>query len=581
MQPKGKVRQIARWLWPWHRVSPQLRRRILIVAAALCGLMIGVQLCYPSSRALPSARLGETAIGGKTSDEIGADIREQAKRSTVALHSQDRLLVQVPAEQLGVRVRSDEVLRQATRYPWWLRLVPTSLFWAGPQVTEFAVSLDTEAVQHYRQQYAAQFDAPAVNALLKVENTRVVIEPSKKGAQLSQQQLADALRREAYLAGGTTRIAVQATLTEPNIHQSALEPLRKRLQGAIDKKLVLQHAKTTATPTAAVIASWLQIKQEQATKPDEIAVALDGAAITKYAAEQFRAATVPAGVTEVFLVDGVEQRRKEGVTGRTIDGGALTTTLTQQLLDETPQTTVAIPTRSLPPRIKRQQQFTKSQAGLAAYVQSLAEEGDIRVSVQQLGGRGWQASYRGGERSVAASTYKVYVVAYMLQEMREGRLKESDELNGTTVGTCIERTIINSDNPCPEAMLKKATQGVLNEFLRARGFSAATTFTGPYATTSTQDLVKAMRDIESGSLVAGAERDRMLGLMARTRHRQGVPAGSAAPRVYNKVGFLEGYLNDAAIVQHPGGTYVISVITKGKSWGTIAAIAKKVEELMY
>ena len=59
-----------------------------------------------------------------------------------------------------------------------------------------------------------------------------------------------------------------------------------------------------------------------------------------------------------------------------------------------------------------------------------------------------------------------------------------------------------------------------------------------------------------------------------------VPAGTSAT-VADKVGFLYGYLNDAAIVYHPSGTYVLSVMTDRLSWGKIAEITRKIEGIMY
>jgi beta-lactamase class A len=89
-----------------------------------------------------------------------------------------------------------------------------------------------------------------------------------------------------------------------------------------------------------------------------------------------------------------------------------------------------------------------------------------------------------------------------------------------------------------------------------------------------------MIDIQQSTLVKGGERDFMLGLMRAQVYRQGVPAGTSAV-VADKVGFLNGYLNDAAIVYHPNGTYVISVMTSGASWGKIAEITRKIEGIMY
>ena len=201
--------------------------------------------------------------------------------------------------------------------------------------------------------------------------------------------------------------------------------------------------------------------------------------------------------------------------------------------------------------------------------------------MSQLGGIGWSASYRGSEQTTAASTYKLYVVAYGLDQIAEGKLSYDDQVNGTSFRECMSRAIIKSDNACPEAILAKFGRSTVNEFLYEKGYSRATTFTHSGATqTSANDLIKILTSIERGDLVKGAERDFMLGLMRVQVYRQGVPAGTSAT-VADKVGFLYGYLNDAAIVYHPSGTYVLSVMTDRLSWGKIAEITRKIEGIMY
>jgi len=51
--------------------------------------------------------------------------------------------------------------------------------------------------------------------------------------------------------------------------------------------------------------------------------------------------------------------------------------------------------------------------------------------------------------------------------------------------------------------------------------------------------------------------------------------------VHDKVGFLWDYVHDTAIVNHPKGNYVMTIMTKGQSYAAIAAVTREVERIMY
>lgn len=48
-----------------------------------------------------------------------------------------------------------------------------------------------------------------------------------------------------------------------------------------------------------------------------------------------------------------------------------------------------------------------------------------------------------------------------------------------------------------------------------------------------------------------------------------------------KIGFLWNYVHDTAIVRHPRGTYVMTIMTQGKSYAAIAAMTRDIERIMY
>ena len=60
-----------------------------------------------------------------------------------------------------------------------------------------------------------------------------------------------------------------------------------------------------------------------------------------------------------------------------------------------------------------------------------------------------------------------------------------------------------------------------------------------------------------------------------------MPTGSGASEIYDKVGFLWDYTHDTAVVRHPRGTYVVTIMTRGQSYARIAQITREIERLMY
>jgi beta-lactamase class A len=86
-----------------------------------------------------------------------------------------------------------------------------------------------------------------------------------------------------------------------------------------------------------------------------------------------------------------------------------------------------------------------------------------------------------------------------------------------------------------------------------------------------------LQKLETNQLgLSEPSRARLLDVMKRQVYRNGVPAGVNGV-VADKVGFLDGILNDAAIVYSPKGVYVISIMSNGSSWGAIASVARAID----
>lgn len=184
------------------------------------------------------------------------------------------------------------------------------------------------------------------------------------------------------------------------------------------------------------------------------------------------------------------------------------------------------------------------------------------------------ANYNGDMQFTSASTYKLWVAYMMVQDVESGRRTWSSRINGTTWNDCFTRMIVNSDNACPETYLSANGYSKLDQTVASLGMSGQTAFTPGNMRTSANDLTLILQKLYRGELMSEENKNKLYELMGRQQFRQGIPSGvgdSAA--VYDKVGWLDAIVNDAAIVHGGKGDYILVIMTNGESWDYVAQLA--------
>jgi len=254
--------------------------------------------------------------------------------------------------------------------------------------------------------------------------------------------------------------------------------------------------------------------------------------------------------------------------------------------------------------IKKKQRIIKH--NLTSYLNSVTKDGTASVSFYNLGAtEGSDAAdgkysdvYKKGSLQVesnahtaqtAASTYKLYIAAYLMNQKLNGNFSWTDyDEDGFT------RMIVNSENDYSEAQIDNYGADALNEFAGSQGWYSGVFQSGEGTLTTSYSLQLLLEDLESGkgAFKNKSDRAKILKLMGRQIYRDGIPAGVAAAdagtTVQDKVGFLDDVNNDAGIVTMPDGQkYILVVLTNGHNqsgftgFPRIAKIAKNVQKIVY
>lgn len=552
------------------------RRGIILSLALVVVIEVIVQIAYPTDRATPISHYG-----------LNKQVSEPAQmyqegfagyRITIATHGKTST---VSFADVGGSLDIDVMLAQTAGYPLWARLIPFSILWHQSLAGEYSLSFQDEQLRAKAAQIAKDLSQEPVSAGVEINSGQAVVSESKDGWSVDTQAVMSAIQDTHYgTDAAEVAIAVEANAVQPEVSTAAAQSAREVAQAVISNTFIIHiPGHDDVEVTSEIIAQWLEF-----TKNDEgrLMVSANDKMIKDYTNELNKDVATVAGTTTVQYRDGKEVSRATGKSGTGIDQDKLREMIVNQIENPSKrQSEVQAVMVAIKPTVKNEYSYSGSQEGLQAYVKNTTKDGSIKISVQQIGGAGWSANGGASDSFVSASTYKPYVMLRMFDDIDDGTLRWSSTIDGMTMADCLEKTIVVSANECAMALTKKYGGTNLTNYLHKKGFSNGTGFTfSDAAHTTAGDLTKYMVGLEQGTLVSGANRTKLLDAMSRQVYRQGVPAGTSA-KVADKVGFLWDYLNDTAIVYHPQGTYIITVLTKGQSWAKIAEITRQVEKILY
>jgi beta-lactamase class A len=401
------------------------------------------------------------------------------------------------------------------------------------------------------------------------------VEPGKDGYALDGAVFRQKILAAKLHAEGQTTIAMEVETSDPEITTDAAQALADTVAKNTGDGLTFALADQTYVADRATVASWLTFDKNDAAKALEVKV--DPEALSKYlVAALGDTANVPVKDTVITTVNGFETGRTAGTSGQVLDYAAaaidVLASVTQGGED------IAVKTIEVKPKVvadSSEHDYPELRAQLAKDFGNRP----YAVVVVDVSGKGRDFAVNPDKVFTTASTYKLFVAYSMLTAVENGTSWNSS-LAGTTLSTCFQRMIVNSDNACPEAWLsRKSFKGVEKQ---ARSIGASSTlFTVGNLRTTPRDLATMLSKVYAGTIMSPESNKRLTDTMKVQQYRDGIPKGIGANGVVaDKVGFLNGYLHDAGIVYSDQGDYVMVIMTERSSWGQIAETAKAVNAAM-
>lgn len=573
---KAVLLRVKQWLHQhWKRV-------VLYGGGGLLLLVILAQLLYPQDRLTLNATIDGVSMSGwkKADTTWELNHRYLAKSIDIYFGKNDTAYRTPTTGEVGMFVENNERIDSMV-YPWWLRIVPSSLLWAhhfsdpsAPAYTVHQKTLDT----YVKKELGASCNVAPIDATITFEEDRLKAVPSAPGGTCEINDVKSKISQvqPVLTAEATARVPIKEI--KPAVLTAEAEALVSELTDRISDGLTMKVGDESVIVESKQVMSWLDFTVTDDTLTPSMSNERAADYLTKTIAPKVAARP---GVTTITTRDFMEIKREDGRSGRALH---IDKTLANVLSYITAKSDdVIAATQPVAPRVEYIRTYSPTHAGLNALLTNYAKdhEGTFGISLIELSGERRRASHNADKSFTTASTYKLFVAYSTLKRVDAGEWHWNDVniAGGRNLAGCFDDMIVKSDNACAKALLEKVGYREITNEVHAIGLTNTSFITGVTPSSTAGDEALFLAQLESKQLpISDASRDRLLDAMKRNIFRQGIPSGTNGT-VADKVGFLWGLLHDAAIVYSPSGTYVLVIMTDGSSWSAIAELTRQIEAL--
>ena len=564
-------------------LKPHWRKILLFGIGGLLAVIIIGQLLYPNDRLAYFTTIDSVNLSGwSKNDAIKRLDGEYAEKSIPIFFGEVKKAYTSPkTTEIGLTV-SNETRIKNINYPWYLRIVPTSILWVhfiNQRTSEPKYSSDDGKLSAYiNKELGSSCDVKPQDAVLKVNGKEIEIVPSENGGTCDAAILKKELVNAKPVLNSDYHIKMAVDVILPNVSDELAQIFSDNLQTKIGSGIsVAVNGAMQIIPVYDVL-SWIDFSSADGL----LTYVFNTERATTYLNDNFASkVALASGTTTVNTHDFVETSRVNGPDGKRLDISGTLNNLKSFIDGESVDAQVA--TSAVAPKVVYTRSYSATDTGLSALIQQYSQDhaGVFGVSLIELSGQNRRASYGENKSFTTASTYKLFVAYSTLKRIESGVWKWTDKITpDRNLSVCFDDMIVKSDNTCGALLLEKVGNKNVNNDARDIGCTGTSFVGGDNIKTTSADLSLLLAELQSGQILnQQANRDILINAMKRNVYRKGIPAGITNSTVADKVGFMDGLLHDASIVYSPNGTYILVIMTDGSSWSTIADFAKQIEAL--
>jgi hypothetical protein len=309
-KPPTKPRQ------PWNF------RNVLISVAVLLGGLFLIQVFYPDFNLPPGVKISGKELSGWNKKAAIKELNRAYTNSEIEVFladSEDSFKVVRPAD-FGLEIDNTRRVN-LIEYPWYIKIIPTSLFWWGAVVSVSEPNQkfdDIELQKFVEKNFGTPCHIEPRDASLTIDGSSINIGKSSIGGTCYQAVVKDSFKNARFSSPSSGSVRIDLTVERPSVTTADATNLAMEVSPNLINDLVLEFddIADSVTLTSEELASWVLFK------------VVDGQlelTITQEKSEEFYKTRVAplveqgAGVTTIIATADTSAVRVDGIEGRVIN----------------------------------------------------------------------------------------------------------------------------------------------------------------------------------------------------------------------------------------------------------------------
>lgn len=460
---------------------------------------IAFQMAYPSQALPPGVKIDGLSVGRASKNDIINTLNTEYAKVPVEIYFGEATVpYKTPtAKEVGIGVDNSDRLRHAS-YPLWLRLVPTSYWWAGalvsvgkPTYVYDKVALDKYTLRHIGKDCRI---APK-NPTLALDDGRFTVVKSVAGGVCDVNDFTRIM--QSATVGDNGKIVVRTPMKETGapISNESAQGLADSLNTVLGRDFELKAPGVAVTVPGLTIKNWLTFKEvipEDTTKQSpRLEPVVDAGRVKTYFAQSLSAKLEKKpGVTKIATKDFTVLSETRGANGVGIDIDAALASIQQVVAGKS--TVITVTTKELGPTVEYTRSYSPTEEGFRALITQFASDnpGTNGIVLEEFSGKKPFAVAAANDKAVLpAHGLEGLYVAYAAQVgIENGSLQPTVQISGSaSVLECMKRAVEDQDTECTQALLLHIGNAVVQERLRAIGLTS-TSLSGERPTTTARDM---------------------------------------------------------------------------------------------
>ena len=552
-------------------------KKILVPLIILLGGVIAFQVFYPSGKMLPIAKVDGLDVGGKNVQDVVDELNNKYNNLTrinIYFGKNTKPHDIVELDTLGITVGNADRIN-SMRYPWYMRLVPSSILWYGllepsadPTIKQNTIMLNDYIIENLGDSCSVK----PVDASLYLNEGRFRLIDAMSGGTCAMSDVKTALSDIDFSDIDKVEVRIAMDEINPDVTNDDARELSTILNTKLLRDIELSNELGgMITIPSDVVKKWIEF--EIVDKKLTIRIS-DTGSTDYYNKEVAPKVTSEAGVTVITTSNLTDTIHSQGSDGKVLNIAETNRRILEYLTDKRQSASIALST--IFPGIEYTSQFDSSSVGIEALIKYYAEthNGSYGVRLTELTGQMRTASYNAHQVFNVAGAGRMIMGYSMLGRIEQGLPASRD---GTNEDQCIQNVLVNYSTDC----VHMAVYGNLSSEARSLGLQNTSVF-DRQVRSNADDLAVFLEKLYHRRLGLWQTNNQTLyGLLQQSKPRNGI-AGAIGINDVNATGTANGggILSDAAIVFTADSSYVLVILADGGTWQNISELTNQIQGLI-